>query len=85
MGKRGGGTEQAGRRRSRFWRLALLVGLGLGGAVLARRAQRPPESPPGGASLPPVKAVRAVARRETRPTLDPALFLGKAALGHAAT
>ncbi len=83
MGKRQGGAERSKRRASRYWGLGALAALAVAGIVLAWRAQ-PPVQPaaPGGPALSAVKAVPAAARRETRPTLDPALFVGKAALAH---
>jgi hypothetical protein len=53
------------------------------GVVLAWRAQAPPTRVAASASRrSPGKVAPAVARRETRQTLDPALFVGKAALAH---
>ncbi len=70
-------------RALRYWIPGAGVVLVVGGIVLAWRAQTPaPPGAPGGPPLSAVQAVPAVARRETRPTLDPALFVGKAALAH---
>jgi len=66
----------------RSWGLGALAALVVGGLALGWRAQAPPGIPSGDVTLSPPKAVPAVARRETRPTLDPALFVGKAALAH---
>ncbi len=83
MGKRQGGAERSKRRASRYWGLGALVVIAVAGVVLAWRAQAPvPPAAPGDPALSAVKAVPAVALRETRPTLDPALFVGKAALAH---
>ena len=82
MGKRQGGAERSKCRASRYWGLGALVVLLVGGVVLAWRAQAPPQGAPSGPALSSAKAVPSVARRETRPALDPALFVGKAALAH---
>lgn len=83
MAKRRHGRVPSRGRASRYWglgALVVLVGAGIALGWLAQAPERPPAS--GGPGLSAVKAVPAVARRETRPTLDPALFVGKAALAH---
>ena len=83
MGKRQGGAKQSKRRASRYWGLGALAALAVAGVVLAWRAQAPPTPVATTASRRSQgNVVPAVARRETRPTLDPALFVGKAALAH---
>jgi len=83
MGKGQGGARRSKRRASRYWGLGALVVLAVAGVVLAWRAQAPPPQVAISASRrSPGKVAPAVARRETRPTLDPALFVGKAALAH---
>ena len=83
MGKHQGGAKQSKRRASRYWGLGALVVLAVAGVVLAWRAQAPPTQVATSASRrSPGNVAPAVARRETRPTLDPALFVGKAALAH---
>lgn len=62
-----------------WWVAAILVLLALG-IGLASRAE--PRKPGAGPALSPVAAAPAPSRRETRPTLDPARFVGKAALTH---
>jgi hypothetical protein len=57
---------------------AAVLGLLVLGIGLASRAE--PAKPAAGPAPSPVAA--APARRETRPTLDPARFVGKAALTH---
>ena len=70
-------------RAPRYWWLAALVLIVLAGVVLAGRAllssPQVATGDPGSSSSP---VVPAAARRETRPTLDPALFVGKARLAH---
>jgi hypothetical protein len=68
-------------RASRYWWLAVLVVISGVGAGVAWRWQAPPLSP-GGPVLASGTVVTAAARRETRPTLDPALFVGKARFTH---
>ncbi len=82
MGKRRSQPPRSGRRIWRSWGLGVLAALAVGAAALTWRAQAPPQGAPSGPALSAVKAVPAIARRETRPTLDPALFVGKAALAH---
>lgn len=66
--------------RKRYGLLLLSIVIVLVGAVLAWKAQAPP--PAGGPALSAGTIVPAVARQETKPTLDPALFVGKAKLTH---
>ncbi len=64
----------------RYWWVAtilVLLALGIG---LASRAE--PPKPGAGPALSLAAAGRVPTRRETRPTLDPARFVGKAALTH---
>ncbi|OGL07168.1 MAG: hypothetical protein A3I03_06425 [Candidatus Rokubacteria bacterium RIFCSPLOWO2_02_FULL_68_19] len=66
-----------------YWWLAALVLIVLAGVVLAGRVLFPPaQVATGGPAWSSSPAVAAAARRETRPTLDPALFVGKARLAH---
>ena len=55
----------------RYWRLGVPVITVMASVLLG-----------GYALLPPPGAAQALARRESRPTLDPALFVGKARLAH---
>jgi hypothetical protein len=65
----------------RFWWLALLAVMALSVAVaLVWRGEAPPAAPANYSSSP--TAGPTAARRETRPTLDPARFVGKAAAAH---
>lgn len=67
----------------RYWWLAAVVLIVMAGVVLAGRALFPPaQVATGGPAWSPNPVVPAAARRETRPTLDPALFVGKARLAH---
>ena len=70
----------------RLWGVAFAVAAVVLVIVVAWQAQTPApvnsSQPAVSAKLPPGMLVPAVARRETRPTLDPALFVGKAALAH---
>lgn len=75
--------EQRSGTALRYWWLAALVLIVIGGAVLAGRAlSPPPQVSRGRPAWSSATGVPAVARRETRPTLDPALFVGKARLAH---
>ncbi|MBI3076631.1 MAG: hypothetical protein HYY85_06540 [Deltaproteobacteria bacterium] len=89
MGKQRGRSGPRGRaarskgRKSRRWWLAGVGVLAVAGGVLAWRGQAP--SPPVSISNPASSSgtvVPTAARRETRPTLEPALFVGKAARTH---
>lgn len=66
--------------RSRYWWPALVAFIALGaGVALVGRGEAPPAAP----SISSSGAVGSTAaRRETRPTLDPAQFVGKAAAAH---
>ena len=64
-------------RAPRYWWVAALVLIVMAGVLLAGQLlSTPPQVTTGGPAVP------AGARRETRPTLDPALFVGKARLAH---
>lgn len=82
MGKRRSASQHSKRRSPRYLWLAALIALVVVGLALAWRAQAPPRMATTGSAPSPGAVVPAVARRETRPTLDPALFVGKAALAH---
>jgi hypothetical protein len=75
--------QQARRSRpgtGRYWWPALLAVVALSvGVAFAWRGEAPPAAPAMSSS--PATASPA-ARRETRPTLDPARFVGKAAAAH---
>ena len=60
-------------RAPRYWWLAALALIVMAGVLLAGRLLSPSQE---------VATVQAAARRETRPTIDPALFVGKARLAH---
>jgi len=65
---------------TRYWRPALLAVIALSVAVaLVWRGEAPPAGP-AISSSPAVGPT--AARRETRPTLDPAQFVGRAAAAH---
>jgi len=70
-------------RAPRYWWLAALVLIVMAGVLLAGRLlSPPPQAATGGPAWAQNSTVQAAARRETRPTLDPALFVGKARLAH---
>ena len=70
-------------RAPRYWWLAALVLIVMAGVLLAGRLLPPsPQVATGGPAWSSAPVVPAAARRETRPTLDPALFVGKARLAH---
>lgn len=75
--------QRASRSRSgvtRYWWLALWAVIALSVAVaLVWRGEAPPAAPAISSSP---AAGPTTARRETRPTLDPAQFVGKAAAAH---
>lgn len=81
MGARHRGSKQYQRRVPRYWWLAVLAVTAVG-VVLAWRMQAPPRFARSRPALSSGTVVQPVAHRETRPTLDPALFTGKAALAH---
>ena len=65
---------------TRYWWSALLAVMALSvGVALVWRGEAPPAAP-SISQLPP--AGPTTTRRETRPTLDPAQFVGKAAAAH---
>ena len=67
-------------RRGRYLWPALLAAAALSvGAALLWRGEAPPTAP---AISSPAASVSPAARRETRPTLDPARFAGKARAAH---
>jgi len=70
-------------RAPRYWWLAIPLVIVIAGVVLLGRAWSPPSQVstglPAWSSNPVTQTVE---RRETRPTLDPALFVGKARLAH---
>ena len=65
--------------RYRYWWLAAALGVSALGVAYGWRTEAPRE--PAIAAQPALARVAAV-RRETRPTLDPARFVGKAAQAH---
>ena len=69
-----------GPRLARYWWVAALLVLLALGIGLATRTE--PRKLAAGPALSARAAVPAPARRETRATLDPARFVGKAALTH---
>ena len=69
-----------GRRLARYWWLALIVVVVAVGVGVASRTE--PTKLAIGPALSTGAAAPAPARRETRPTLDPARFVGKAARAH---
>jgi len=73
-------SQAPGLRLVRSWGVAAILVLLALGVGLASRAE--PPKPSAGPTLSPVAAMSVPARRETRPTLDPARFVGKAALTH---
>ena len=76
MGKRRNAEPFASGKKSPYWwviALVVVVVVSIGMAWLALAPS------PGVA---PATVLPATARRETRPTLDPALFVGKARLAH---
>jgi hypothetical protein len=83
MGKRKRGSGESGKRRIVYWALAALTVTALGAAELLWRGRSPsPTVPAVGSGSVAVGAGPVVARKETRPTLDPALFVGKVRLTH---
>jgi hypothetical protein len=70
------------RSATRGWSLGALIVVVIAGAVLEWRGGGSALVAPGEPVLAAAPGVPAVARRETRPTLDPASFVGKAALAH---
>lgn len=82
MGKRSA-LALSKRKAARYGWLGVLAVIVVVGIVLGWRMQAPPPRVAGNdPALSSGTVAPAVARRETRPTLDPALFVGKAALVH---
>ena len=77
-------VEAGGSTRWVYWSLATLAAvLVLGGALLWRAAASGPREVADARPAPAIAAAApAPARRETRPTLDPARFVGKARAAH---
>lgn len=73
--------ETRSRRLPRFWWLGPVAGVVVAGAFAVGWQGATPPGSATGVSAPTAGAV-AMARRETRPTLDPARFVGRAALAH---
>jgi hypothetical protein len=65
-----------------FWWLAALVLLVTAAGVVVLVGRDDARRTIAGTTIAPADAALAVARRETRPTLDPARFVGKAAVTH---
>jgi hypothetical protein len=72
--------SEARRRLTRYWWVGVLAIVAGVGIALGWRIEAP--SPGGTATLSAGTPVASAARRETRPTLDPARFVGKAADAH---
>jgi hypothetical protein len=71
--------QGAPRRRAWPWLVGVTIALVLGAALVWWTGLPAPPASPSASS---VAAVAARARRETRPTLDPALFVGRARRAH---
>ena len=69
------------RRLARYLWIPAAAALAVSAIAVGFAWRGEPARPPGPA-MSTAAAVPAVARRETRPTLDPARFVGKAALAH---
>lgn len=85
MGAGRGRADRPSSRGAKKWVLVGLVALlAGGGAALALRepSPSPDTGPTPGAAGVGAAPQPALARRETRPTLDPARFVGKAAVTH---
>ncbi|MBI1894228.1 MAG: hypothetical protein HYS14_08975 [Candidatus Rokubacteria bacterium] len=83
MGQRGNAEPLGSRKKPPYWWVITLVVVLVVGIGLGWRAWAP--SPGVGTSdsgRSPATVLPATVRRETRPTLDPALFVGKARLAH---
>lgn len=82
MGAPGGRPVRSRRRAPRFWGLGLLLFVAAGVVLVWRVQSPPPRVAPTTAELPSAVVGPPVPLRETRATLDPALFVGKAQLAH---
>jgi hypothetical protein len=87
MGKRRNRVAPSKHTGYRIWLVGALIGIVGIVFVVAWHGQSrapvgTPEAPTVSSGPSSAPAVPALARRETRPTLDPALFVGKAALAH---
>jgi hypothetical protein len=70
------------RRGTAVWWCGAIVGLVVAAAAFAWFDRGGPPATPGIAAIGDADAAARGARRETRPTLDPARFVGKAAVTH---
>ena len=80
----GGHRDQASRpggRLARYWWLLAVAALLTAGVAVGWRVEAQREAP-GVPALAAASGAPAPARRETRPTLDPGRFVGKARLAH---
>lgn len=81
-GLRGRSERSESRSLRRVWPIVVVV-IAVVGLAVAWRARSPQqEVVMSRSALPQGTVVTALARRETRPTLDPQLFVGKARLAH---
>ena len=76
-------VSRSGSRLARYWWLLALLVIAPVALLFAWWAEAPP-AVAGSPSLSSAPGVQTAARRETRPTLDPARFVGKARLAHQA-
>jgi hypothetical protein len=74
-------TMRLHRARHNIWWLAAVVFIEAAGLGVAWQANTTPPTQVSASSA-AASAARPYIRRETRPTLDPARFVGKAAIGH---
>ena len=81
MAKRESRASQPKGSATRYWWLAVLVVAAALGGWLGWPGNAP-RVVPGDPVLTSPSAAQAVTRRETRPTLDPARFVGKASAAH---
>ncbi len=70
------------RRSKPYWWLIVLVAVMVGVGVAWLALAPSPRLATSNSGLSPATVLPATVRRETRPTLDPALFVGKARVAH---
>ena len=79
---RGQNESCSSRTRALWWLVGVAAVLALGAGILAIRLPERPRADAGGPTVSGGGTGSAGVRRETRPTLDPARFVGKPARAH---
>jgi hypothetical protein len=80
--ERGASRTRAGLFARYWWAAVVLVTIIAGGGIAVAWRSEPETPPASGTSISSPAVTAASVRRETKPTLDPARFVGKAAVTH---